>query len=214
MRPDHVEETIIDGPEEVRLFLEGNDLHISGILSVRDAAHVHLVDTSPLMARNAPGSLAYHYGVLETRLQFLGKNWEISRDGGFEAIFNPEKKIKLGFQNVDLASVKVRRPQPRSEKGAGAERQCEGNLFDYFGVAAPQLVRLPKGIVQVFYVMVDERGAVEVSRPVIENGWFTGMVTRCFVSDGSDLAGQEVTPFGGLDTPVDDFDVPVIRRRS
>jgi len=214
MRPDHIEETIIDDPEEVRQFLKRIDLTVDGVRFVRDAAYIHLVDTSPLMALNAAGTLAYHYGVLENRVQFLGKHWEISRNGGIEAICNPSKNIKLGYQNVDLACARAINPNPRTEKGAGSERECEGNLFEYFGVAAPKLMRLPKGIVQVFYIMVDERGAVEVSRPVIEDGKFTGMITRAFVSDGSDLGKLEVTPSGGLEAPADDFDVPVIRRQS
>lgn len=213
MRPDHIEETIIDDPEEVSLFLEANDLSVDGVLLVRDAAHIHLVDTSPLMALNAAGTLAYHYGVLETRVQFLGKKWEIIRGGGIEAIFNAEKKIKLGYQNVDIACVRGTDPQPRTEKGAGSERECAGNLFEYFNVAAPKLVVPPKGSVQVFYIMVDERGAVEVSKPVIKDGMFTGMIVRVFVSDGSDLDKLKITPAGGLDAPADNFDVPVIRRQ-
>lgn len=214
MRPDHIEEIIIDDPEEVRLFLEGNDLSVKSTLFVRDAAHIHMVDTSPLMALNAPGTLAYHYGLLETRVQFLGKKWEISRKSGIEAIFNPGKKIKLGYQSVDLACVRMISPNPRTEKGSGSERECEANLFEYFGVTAPKLVMLPKGIVPVFYIMVDERGAVEVSRPVIEDKKFTGFIVRAFVSDGSDLDKQKITPSGDLDAPADDFDVPVIRRQS
>ncbi|MFN4277045.1 MAG: hypothetical protein ACK4FJ_12150 [Ferrovibrio sp.] len=213
MRPDHIAELIIDDPQEVRHFLEAMDLSVDSVLLIRDAAHIHLVDTSPLMALNAAGTLAYHYGVLETRIQFLGKNWEITRAGGIEAIFNPAKNIKLGYQNVDVACVRGTDPQPRTEKGAGAERECAGNLFEYFNVAAPKLVVPPKGMVQVFYVMVDERGAVEVSRPVIEAGSFTGMIVRAFVSDGSDLDKVAITPAGGLDAPADNFDVPVIRRQ-
>lgn len=213
MHPNHVEETIIDNPEEVRLFLEKMNITIDGVLFVRDAARVHLLDTSPLMALNAPGTLAYHYGVLETRVQFMGDHWEISRSGGFEAIFNPEKKIKLGYQTVDVACAKAIGPKPRTEKGAGSERECEGNLFDYSGVFAPKLVQKPKGAISVFYIMVDERGAVEVSQPVIEDGKFVGFVVRAFVSDGSDLHEQEITPVGDLEAPIDDFDVPVISRK-
>lgn len=214
MRPDHIEETIIDDPEEVRLFLEGNDLSVDGVLFVRDAAHIHMVDTSPLMALNAPGTLAYHYGLLETRVQFLGKGWEISRKGGIEAIFNADKKIKLAYQNVDLACMRATSPNPRTKKGSGAERECEANLFEYFDVPAPKLVQLPQDIVPVFCIMVDERGAVEVSRPVIEDEKFTGFIVRAFVSDGTDLGEQEVTPSGDLSAPADDFEVPVIRRQS
>lgn len=214
VRPDHVEETIVDDPEKVRLFLGRINMSVDGVLFVRDAAHVHLVDTSPLMALNAPGTLAYHYGLLETRTQFMGVHWEISRKGGIEAVFNPEKNIKLGYQTVDLACEKTIGPKPRTEKGVGSERECAGNIFEYFGVVAPKLVQMPKDIVPVFYIMVDGRGAVEVSRPVIEDGKFTGFVVRAFVSDGSDMGEQDITPVADLDVPIDDFDVPVISRKS
>lgn len=126
MRADRLEETVINDPEEVRIFLEEINLSVEGVLLIRDAAYVHLVDSSPLMALNAPGSLAYHYGVFENRVQFLGEHWEVSRIRGIEAIFNPGKQIKLGYQTVDLACVRDTRPQPRTEKGAGSERECEG----------------------------------------------------------------------------------------
>ena len=213
MRPDHIEEIILEDPEDVRRFLEDNDLSVEGVLFVRDAAHIHMVDTSPLMALNAPGTLAYHYGLLETRVQFLGQKWEISRKGGIEVIFHVEKNIKLGYQNVDLACVRTITPNPRTGKGVGSERECEANLFEYFGVAAPKMTHSTKDIVPVFYIMVDERGAVEVSRPVIEDKKFTGFIVRAFVSDGSDLDEQEVVPSGDLEAPVDDFEVPVVRRQ-
>lgn len=213
MRPEAVEPIIIDDPDEVANFLEAHHLTREGLLAIRDAAYVQMVDCSPLMAANAPGTLAYHYGVLEMRVQFLGEHWEFSREGGIEAIFNPKLNTKIVFQNVDIACSRVNEPKPRSEKGSGAERECQGNLFAFYGVDAPTKIRIPQTGVAVHFIMVDERGAVELSRPVIEDKKFTGFIERVFVSDGSDVEQEVVLPARPLEQPADDFDVPV-RRRS
>ena len=150
------------------------------------------------MAANAPGTFAYHFGVLELRVQLIGDHWEICRDGGIKSVISPDKSMKVGYQNVDLACSRVKDPSPRSEKGPGAEREFQGNLFDFFNVAAPKAVRAPKGGSVVFSVMVDDRGAVEVSRPIVEDGKFTGFIVRVFVSDGSDLSDLDMLPSSDL----------------
>lgn len=213
MRPEPIEPVILEDPDEVALFLEANHLTREGILAVRDVAYVQMIDSSPLMAANAPGTLAYHYGVLEMRVQFLGENWEFSREGGIEAVYNRKLKKKLVFQNVDIACSRINDPKPRSEKGAGAERECQGNLFAYYGLDAPKKVRAPQTGVTVHFIMVDERGAVELSRPVVEDKKFTGFIERIFVSDGADTSHEMALPKGPLEQPADDFDVPV-RKRS
>lgn len=214
MRPELVETNIIDDPEEVFRYLEANNLTKKGVLAVRDAAYMQMIDCSPLMAANAPGTLAYHYGLLEMRVQFLGDHWEFYREAGIEAVFNPKLNAKLAFQNVDVACSRVNDPKPRSKKGAGAERECQGNLFEFYGISAPKKVRVPRSGPTVHFIMVDERGAVELSRPVIEDEKFTSFIDRVFVSDGSELEEQLVRPTGPLDQPIDDFDVPVRRRNA
>ena len=212
MRIDYSETKILNEAEEVEWFLRELNLSVNGILAIRDAAYTHRVDASPLMALNAAGSLAYHFGVLELRQQFLGPYWDIDRIAGIEGISHTQRKIKVGFQNVDLACSTVTDPKPCSEKGAGAERECVGNLFEFSGVAAPKMVRAVAIHRMSYFVMVDERGAVEVSRPVIENGRFAGFLDRIFVSDGSDLRDFGLGLDGDAPPPIDDFDVSIIRR--
>jgi hypothetical protein len=211
MRPDLIEAEIIDGVEQVSFLLESWGLSKAGILAVRDASQTQFVDASPLMALNAPGTLAYHYGILEMRVQFIGKLWEIDRHGGIEAISTASKDRKLIFQNVDVACSRVVDPKPRSEKGAGSERECQDNLFEFYGIVAPKKVRSDKGAKAIHFIMVDERGAVEVSRPVLEGGKFTGFIQRLFVSDGSDLEQLKISG-AGIDEPIDDFDVAISNR--
>lgn len=211
MRSDYSETKVAREAGQVAVLLSDLNLSVDGILAIRDAAHSHRQDASPLMALNAPGSLAYHYGVLELRQQFLGEHWEIDRIAGVEGISHTNRKIKIAFQNVDVACSVVTDPKPCSDKGAGAERECEGNLFEFSGVAAPKMVRakaLPKAS---YFVMVDDKGAVEISRPVIENGKYTGFIDRIFVSDGSDY-GRGLDIGGDAPPPIDDFDVSVVRR--
>ena len=211
MLPEFVETEIIEDPEQVSRILEGWGLSISGVLATRDAAYTHMVDASPLMASNAPGTLAYHYGVLEMRVQFLGEIWEIDRRGGIEAISTPTDDRKLMFQNVDVACSKVTDPKPRSEKGAEAERECQGNLFEFYGIAVPEKVRNDKTSRAAHFIMVDERGAVEVSRPVLEGGKFIRFIQRLFVSDGSELEQIKITG-SDISEPIDDFDIEISRR--
>lgn len=211
MLPELVETEIIEDPEQVSLILESWGLSISGVLAIRDAAYMQMVDASPLMASNAPGTLAYHYGVLEMRVQFLGKHWEIDRRGGIEAISTPTDDRKLMFQNVDMACSKVTNPKPRSEKGAEAERECQDNLFRFYGIAAPEKVWSDKASKAVHFIMVDMRGAVEVSRPVLEDGKFSQFIQRLFVSDGSELEQIKIAG-GDISEPIDDFYVAISSR--
>ena len=115
------------------------------------------------------------------------------------------------FQNVDVACSKVTDPKPRSEKGAEAERECQGNLFEFYGIAVPEKVRNDKTSRAVHFIMVDERGAVEVSRPVLEGGKFIQFIQRLFVSDGSELEQIKITG-SDISEPIDDFDIAISRR--
>lgn len=210
MLEDPIETEIIEDSDAVDQFLLSWNLTRAGVLSVRDAAYGQLIDCSPLMAKNAPGTLAYHYGVLELRVQFLGDQWELCSDRGIEAIISADSSRKVVYQNVDIACSRSFDPKPRSEKGTETERDYQKNLFDFYGVSAPERMRVPKSSIVALAVMVDERGAVEVSRPVVEDGRFTKFVVRAFVSDGGDV--EEGARLDKLEDPVDDFDVPIKRR--
>lgn len=212
MRSEYSETVIIRDAEDIDQFLAEMNLSAEGLLAIRDAAYSQRVDASPLMAQNAPGSLAYHYGVFALRQQFLGPHWEIDRIAGVEGISHAGRKIKIAFQNVDVACSVITDPKPCSEKGAGAERECEGNLFEVSGVSAPKMVRSKSGLKASYFVMVDDRGAVELSRPVIENGKYAGFIDRVFISDGSDIGGLEFGLGGNAPPPIDDFDVSIVRR--
>ena len=64
---------------------------------------------------------------------------------------------------------------PRSAKGGGAERVCEGNdLFSHL----PRFAPAPSDRCATFYLMTAGTGACELSRPIIANGTFSAYVER------------------------------------
>lgn len=193
---------------EARLTALG--LSKDGILTIRDVAHGYRLDAGPLMAANAPGSLAYHFGVESMRQQYIGSIWRLDRDGGLEGIVNVNTGVKVCFQNIDVACDPLTEPKPISEKGAGAERACQGNLFAKAGISVPPKPTPIGARSAIYFVMVDQKGGVEVSRPIVAEKKFIDFVERIFVSDGSDFGKIELdeTP----PPPADDFDVTISRR--
>lgn len=133
-----------------------------------------------------------------------GGDWVLDRSNGVETIRNKELKVIVGFCNVDLACVDWHDPQPRTKKGSGVERTA--SLFPNLPLYAPRQT----GEWQFFYLMVDEKGAVELSRPVIKLGRFTAMVERIYLSNGSDDDGTGITK--DMPDAVVEFDPQIARK--
>ena len=166
------------------------------LLLCRDAAFLAAADSSPLFPSNAPGTFSYHFGTRELRVQFLGSDWEIDRTDGIESIKNEVLKVKVIFQNVDVACSDDAKPKPRSPKGSGAERACSGNLFGHL----PSYANPKKDFWSTYYLMVAENGAAELSLVVVKNHTFTDFMEQIYLSDGSDLGELD-----SLETPADDY---------
>ena len=96
---------------------------------------------------------------------------------------------------------------PRSAKGGGAERVCEGN--DLFG-HLPRYAPTPSDRCATFYLMTSGTGACELSRPIIANGTFSAYVERIYLSDGNDFGGERL-PLDADDAATD-FDPVVVRK--
>jgi len=207
---------IIETPIDASRRLADFRLTVEQILAIRDSARAAYDDASPLMPQNAPGTLAYIYGVGALRGQLLNEEWVIDRTLGVEAVINHRLNIRIGFQNVDRSCDPGFPPMPRSEKGSGSARLCRLPLFEHYGVILESDAdRLPGddvkdphgGQVVTYFVMVGEDGSVELSCPVIANRRYSDFGERIFVhrpdSDG------EVRM--DLDTgPMEDFDVTVV----
>ena len=180
-----------------------------GLLRARDIAMNGRDNTGPYHCANSPGTYSHHEGVAGIREQFVGAVWELCRSDGIEGIRHAENRMKVGFQNVDIAHNLLHDPRPRSEKGSGAERAAEGNLFgdlprhykaDAVSAGTP-----------LYYLMVAPDGACELSLPIIRNGKFDGFVERIFLDDGKDNDGEKLPLTDDSDT-VSSFDVPISKK--
>jgi hypothetical protein len=197
---------IIERSSDVSNRLAEFGLVAEQLLAVGSRARAWADDASPLMPVNAPGTLAYIYGVLELRQQLLDGTWAVDRTCGIEAVVNRDRKVRIAFQNVDRSCDPYFPPSPRSSKGSASENLCGPSLFEYAGVEAGPLTGVLSDGLPTYYVMVGEDGSVELSHPVISNGTFVHFNERIFIrpSDG------DWSDFIDIDTgPIDDFDVPV-----
>ena len=198
--------TIVHSEEDdVDLRLGELQLTREGLLRVVAVAKLEAANVTPFHAANAAGTFSYQYGTYTLREQFVGPDWDVSRPENVEAIYNKKLNIKIVFSNVDIACADIH-PKPRSAKGAGAERVCTGNLFDDL----PQYAPAPKDDGATYYIMVDERGAAELSRPVVSNSGFSAMVERIFISDGKDESVPDLLL--ETDDAVTEFDLKVARK--
>ena len=181
---------------------------IEQLLRVRSVAISASADATAFHPANAAGTFAYHYGTFALRKEYVGKVWRLERIDGVEAIVNEARKVRVVFANVDIACDDDLKPKPRSRKGAGAERVCMGNLFGSLPEYAPQQ---PEGWA-TFYLMVDQRGAAELTRPVVERNTFTAWIERNYLSNGDDLdLDREKLPLHDDDV-ADGFDPEVVRK--
>jgi len=180
---DSIRTVLLKEPWDVDRRLSEMALKHSKLLEVRDVAVNESANATPFHAANAAGTFSYHGGTWSLRDQFVGNDgWIVDRSDGVETIRNDELKIKLAFSNVDFACNDFHVPKPRTKKGAGAERATGGGLFDDL----PQFAPKPAGEWQFYYLMVDERGATELTRPIVKGGTFIAAVERIFLSDGVD----------------------------
>lgn len=164
-------------------------------------------DVTPFHAANAAGTFSYQHGTWALRDRHAGTDWVLDRTESVEAIKNERLKIRIIFSNVDIACSDDQKPKPRSRKGAGSERVCIGNLFgDNLPEYAPNQ---PDGWA-TYYLMVDERGASELTRPVVKGGTFTAWIERIYLSDGSDLEIDILDLDDGV--RADEFD-PLVARK-
>jgi hypothetical protein len=198
--------TIITDENQVDDRLSDFGLSRDQLIAVADVARRWAVDASPLMPMNAPGTLAYIYGVNELRCQLLDSWWKVDRVCGVEAVINRQIDIRIAFQNVDRACDHVFAPIPRSSKGTVAELLNGPTLFEHFGVEAGPLTGVAEDGITTYYVMVGEDGSVELSQPVIAGGVFKAFIERIFIRGAKPDSGIDIDVDNG---PIDDFDIPV-----
>lgn len=197
---------IVSGSLDVASRLADFDLVVDQILSIGRVARSRHDDASPLMPMNAPGSLAYIYGVEEMRNQIIGRDWFLDRELGVEAVVNHHLGVRLAYQNVDKACSLHWKPHPRSAKGIGSENLCSQTLFEHAGVDPGPLTNVKMDGLKTYYVMVAEDGSIELSRPIIQNKTFHDFHERIFVNDLREPWEDAIDADTG---PVDDFEIEV-----
>jgi hypothetical protein len=197
---------IIKQPWDVDRRLAELTLDRPMLLKVREVALSAAADATAFHPANAAGTFAYQHGTWALRDGFVGEIWELARPGGVEAICNQSLLLMVAYANVDTACVDDHCPKPRSRKGAAAERVGTGNLFGTLPHYAPE----PKDGGMFYYLMVDETGAAELSRPVVKSGTFTSCIERIYLSDGDDL-DRIARPLDDSDV-ANDFD-PLVARK-
>ncbi|MGA0601043.1 hypothetical protein ACO2Q3_10110 [Caulobacter sp. KR2-114] len=208
--PELVETKVLREPWEieprlVELGLTRDGLHGVVLVAISEAANA-----TPFHPANAAGTLAYHHGTWALRNTYVGDEWRLDREGGVEAIWNDKLKVRVVFSNVDLACNDDQGPKPRSRKGAGAERLCMSN-YSLFG-DMPMYTRQPTGEVSTFYLMVDEAGRAELTRPIVKGGTFESYVERIYLI----IDGEDDDPAGKLSLDdgdvADGFDPQIVRK--
>lgn len=176
------------------------------IISVGRKARARHDDASPLMPINAPGSLAYIYGVEEMRHQIIDQDWVADRKAGVEAVVNRKLGIRIAYQNVDKACCPLWKPHPRSAKGTGSENLCGPTLFEYYGIDQGPLTSVASDGLSTYYIMVAEDGGIELSCPIIENKTFSNFLERIFVLDTNEKWEEDIDRNDG---PIVDFDIDI-----
>lgn len=208
---DPIETLVFRDPWDVDRRLIELGLHKAGLLKAVAVSRTERNNVTPFHPANAAGTFSYHHGVAAIRSEFVGDAWMVDRSDGIEAIWNQASGLKVSFCNVDQACG-VDHPRPRSDKGAGAERASGGSLFEHFGLGPqPQFAPRPTGDGALYYLMVDQNGAAELTRPVIKNRTFTAAVERLFLLPG-DEPGDVILPLDDGNDIADGFDPQIVRK--
>jgi hypothetical protein len=214
----YTETILLKEPWDVDRRLAELGLTKEGLIRAVQVARAERNNATDLHPANAAGTFSYHHGVAAIRREYLGgvhdrrkePDWVLDRQDGIEAIRNDTLGIKVSFCNVDVACG-TEHPKPRSEKGAGAERASGPTLFEHAGADdLKPVVRVPVGGPALFYLMVDQQGRAELTRPVIARRTFVAAVERIFlIEDGEDEALVLPLETDGI---ADGFEPQIVRK--
>jgi hypothetical protein len=204
---DKVKTRILREPWDVDRRLAELGLTREGLLNVVTVALVEAANATPYHCANAAGTFSYQHGTWALRQEFVEGEWTLDRCDGVEAIWNGNQKVRVIFSNVDIACNDEQPPKPRSRKGAGAERACMGNLFGDLPRYAPR----PSGEDATYYLMVDETGAAELTRPVVKGGTFSAYIERLYLASGDVFSGR-ILSLGDDENGLGDFDPQIARK--
>jgi hypothetical protein len=192
--------------QDVNRRLAALGVTLKGLNRVREVALGASAEATSFHPANAAGTFPYQHGTWALRDEFVGEIWKIDTEDGVEAIRNESARVKVIFANVDIACNDEHPPKPRSRKGAGSERACQGNL-SLFGSLPRYAPRQHEGWA-TYYLMLDATGAAELTRPIIQGSTFSAYVERIYLPNIEDTDGTDITK----DNDVVDLD-PVVARK-
>ena len=143
---------------------------------------------------NAPGTLAYIHGSRHLRLLLLSKGYLVDRQKNVESSVHPETGVKITYQNVDQAALKLHSPKAISGKRSGSASAidaAQGSLFSEDElpevIADTDFTTLPSSM-WYFCASFDEGNVrAELSLPIgVADGNFSGFLERIFIIEGGD----------------------------
>ena len=178
-----IETKVFKETHDVKRRLFELELDLDKLLNVVRIALGAGAEATPFHAVNAEGTFRYQSGIFGLRDQLVDDVWELDRSDHIEGVRNEGLKVKVTFSNVDVACNEDIDPKPRSKKGNGAERACTGNLFAHL----PKFARKQDQEWTTYYLMVDEKGAAELTIPIISGDTFSQYVERIYLSDGEEF---------------------------
>ncbi|MCG0999217.1 MAG: hypothetical protein ABF802_10795 [Acetobacter orientalis] len=206
---DWAESTIRSEPDEVDAFLASIDASRNQFLLAGQRALHAKTNATPFHAKNAKGTFVFHEAIPQLRFLFVGENWTPRTINGVEYIENKDKKIRIAYSSVDVCGLREVSPKPCSEKGAGVERALNGGLFSNLPTYTKEEDVIKKSEYTIYYALMDDKGNMELSRPVVSNKTFSSYPERNFLGSCEDGVEENYNLEG--DT-VSDFDPQVTRK--
>ena len=214
----HLETVIRKESWDVDARLSDLDLSKAVLIEVVQKAVCARNDSVIFDPINAPGMLAYIYGVRALRELLVPKGWRIGREENIEATYNSNANIRILYQNVDNASGSID-PKAVSNKGAATQRminEFQPSLFPE--IDQERRKRLAKSQPVTWFLCVsaiDDDVMAELSCPrAIDGGQFSGFVERIFLVKSGDW--KNISNDNSFNTDEDvneqDFQINVSRK--
>lgn len=162
---------------------------------------------------NAAGQLSYIYGTGAVRDLLCPKGWEIDRTDNIEATYNPQKGIKVIYQNSDSACIEGCDPKAISDKGAASARiiaQSCGNLFPEYEEEDRKKQNSSVWYFCVYAEGDDVRAELSCPRSIIGNQ-FLGFRERIFIVQRGEWDAVNIKEDDT--SPSQDFEITVTRKK-
>lgn len=173
---------IFESSWDVNRRLASLGLEMSDIVEIVQAAISARNEAVDLHPNNAPGTLAYIFGIGAIRRLLLPRGWVIDRTDNIEATLNPRNGIKIIYQNVDSACNLGKTPKSVSAKGIASQRMVNqtGYLWDY--MAEEDAVKTESAAWYICVAVTAEGICAELSCPsLIEGSQFIDFAERIFI---------------------------------